>query len=315
MTGGRAAAAPPGDLLRDWSLTVDGEPWSGHMSTVWPVRDGRGRERVLKVTDAHHPPTGEAAALRAWAEVGAPVVDVLDSRGPALLLDRLDATRDLASVPDEAEASGALADVLAGLRGVRAPAEVPRLADELRRMSASIRTHREQVPQLLTAEADRALGVLADLVVELEDPAAELELLHLDLHYLNVLAPCGQDGWVAIDPLPHAGFREVEVVAALRNRWDDATADGAPDAALRRRLEVLCERAGSTGTVPVSWPRRSRWTTCCGWCRATPARCSCRPTTCSPVGDRPSGRWCRGAAPGRATTARLTGHAPGRGTR
>ena len=260
MTGaiGDLVPGPPEDLLEAWDLEVDGEPRSGHMSTVWPVRGGSGGEWVLKVTDAHHRPTGEAAALRAWGEAGAPVVGVVRDEGRALLLERLDAAHDLKGVPDAQEADEALADLLAGLAGVPAgDLSVPRLADEVTRMLAGIERHTEEAPGVLPElEVGRARSALRELLADLEAPGAELELLHLDLHYLNVLAPLESEfetgtgavsagaRWVVIDPLPHAGLREIEVVAALRNRWDDAVATGDADGALRRRLALLCERAG-----------------------------------------------------------------------
>lgn len=252
MTGavGDLVPGPPEDLLEAWGVEADGEPRSGHMSTVWPVRGDAGEQWVLKVTDAHHPPTGEVAALRAWGESGAPVVGVVRDEGRALLLERLDAARDLSGVPDAQEADEALADLLAGLAGVPSgDLPVPRLADEVTRMLAGIERHTDETPGLLPElEVGRATAALRELLVDLEAPGAELELLHLDLHYLNVLAPRETEaagaGWVVIDPLPHAGLREIEVVAALRNRWDDALASGDADGALRRRLALMCERAG-----------------------------------------------------------------------
>lgn len=163
---------------------------------MWPVRDPDGRALALKVPDSHHPPSGEGHALRRWAEAGSPVVGLVDHRGAAVLMDRLDHTRDLERLTE-------------------------------------------------SSAADFALD---DAVAELDDRGGwELELVHWDLHYANVLAELPDAGggrWLAIDRLPRAGFREAEVVAPLRNRWSDAVATGDPDAALRRRLDLLCEAAG-----------------------------------------------------------------------
>lgn len=231
--------------MRRWGLTPDGARLRGHMASVWPVRGPGGERWVLKVTDAHHPPTAEAVALRAWRASGAAVVDVIEDDGHGLLLERLDATRDLAGVPDADRADSLLADAMAGLGGVAPPAEVPRLGRELSRVRASILEHRRHTPQLLPGRVvDRAVATLTEAASELEAPGAVLELVHLDLHYLNVLRTLGDDRWVVIDPLPQAGWREIEVVAPLRNRWDDVLATGEPDAALRRRLALLCDGAG-----------------------------------------------------------------------
>lgn len=272
--GGPKPPGPPAELLSRWGLSVVGPVRRGHMGSVWPVQGPAGQRWVLKVTDAHHPATGEAAALRAWRGAGAPVVPVHHATGRCLVLERLDAERDLEQVVDPLAADEALADVLARLAGVAAPPGVPALADELRRMASSIRHQVSAAPGLLDhlprPLVDRALDTLDERSTHLDGPgSAHLELVHADLHYLNVLAPLGPsvDPWLAIDPLPRAGTREVEVVAPLRNRWADATATGDPGRALRRRRDLLCERAGidrqgATGIAQavavdnVLWARR-----------------------------------------------------------
>jgi len=72
-----------------------------------------------------------------------------------------------------------------------------------------------------------------------------LTVAHGDLHYENVLhaLPGQPPRWVAIDPLPVAGYPEWEVAPVIRNRWDDAAATGDPERALRRRFDIVCERA------------------------------------------------------------------------
>ena len=69
--------------------------------------------------------------------------------------------------------------------------------------------------------------------------------MHGDLHYENVLhaLPGQPPRWVAIDPLPVAGYPEWEVAPVIRNRWDDAAATDDPERALRRRFDIVCERA------------------------------------------------------------------------
>lgn len=252
----------PGELLERWALTVDGAPWRGFMASVWPVLGPEGQRWALKVTDGHHPLSGEAAALRAWADAGAPVVTVHAHDGRALLLDRLDASRDLAGLSDGARADQLLAELLATLRGVAPPEGVPSMVHEVERIRAAVLDHRAARPDLLAAAVvDRALATLEDLALDLRRARpGDLELVHFDLHHANVLATLpaagapggddpdgddpGPDAWRVIDPLPRAGVREVEVVAPLRNRWADALAGGDPDRALRRRLDLLCEVAG-----------------------------------------------------------------------
>ncbi len=244
----RTPGAAPAELLQRWALRLDGSPWIGFMSTVWPVRGPAGERWALKVTDAHHAPTHEAAALAAWAAAGAPVVGVIAQEGHALLLERLDADRDLARHPDADEADRLLAACLQRLGGVVAPAGVPSQAQEVERQLGSIERNLAHAPQLLdAATVDRARATLTELLADLRAlPARQLCLLHDDLHHLNVLHRAGEEtgAWVVIDPLPRAGLREVEVVAPLRNRWADVAATGDPDRALRRRLAVVGEPSG-----------------------------------------------------------------------
>jgi streptomycin 6-kinase len=68
--------------------------------------------------------------------------------------------------------------------------------------------------------------------------------VHYDLHYLNVLRDLEDHRWVVIDPLPRAGVPEVEVVPALRNRWEDLVATGDPERAMLRRFDLLTDAAG-----------------------------------------------------------------------
>ena len=71
--------------------------------------------------------------------------------------------------------------------------------------------------------------------------------VHGDLHFCNVLhtRSGGPDpGWRVIDPLPSLGPAELDVIAPMRNRWQDAVATGDPERALRRRLDQLVEVAG-----------------------------------------------------------------------
>ncbi|WP_323096572.1 aminoglycoside phosphotransferase family protein [Intrasporangium sp. YIM S08009] len=195
---------PPPHLLDRWAIRPDGPTTPGWMGRVWPVLGPDVERWVVKVTDAQHPPTREADAV--------------------------------------------LASCLADLGHVPAPEGLPRVADDLRRLAASIRDHRGDAPDEVPGAAiERALDTLdAFGVDESRGPDGSLPLVHYDLHYENVLAapPGDPRGWVVIDPLPHAGAREVEVVAALRNRLTDAAATGDPDAHLRRRLDRLAEAAG-----------------------------------------------------------------------
>ena len=244
-------AGPPDGLLARWSARPDGAAVPGWMGRVWPVVGPAGERWVVKVTDAHHPPTAEGTALRAWAVASARarsrVVRLVDEHDGALLLERLGHTH-LSRVPDIDEADAVLADCLSDLAHVPAPPGLSQLADELDRIAASVTEHRGDAPEEVSARrVERALDTLVQARADLARlPTGRHELLHFDLHYDNVLEgpPGSGRKWVVIDPLPHSGTREVEVVAALRNRFADAVASGDPDGHLRRRLDRLAEAGG-----------------------------------------------------------------------
>lgn len=230
--------------LERWGLRQDGEPWAGWTSRVWPVRGPRGQQWALKVLNVDEPAGGEGAALRAWHESGARgrVVALIDEHDGALLLERLDAKRCLADHPIE-DADQVIAESLVALTGVPPPPGVPCLTDELRRLGDSITSAHSRRPDLLPDRVvARALDGLRALTAHLT--VRPQTLVHYDLHYLNVLRDLEDRRWVVIDPLPRAGVPEVEVVPALRNRWEDLMATGDPERAMQRRFDLLTDAAG-----------------------------------------------------------------------
>lgn len=239
---------PPAALLERWGLTFDGQGWRGYMSRVWAVRGPQAQRWTLKLTDAHHPPTGELAALLVWRSHRVPVVDVIDAHDGAMLLQRLDGDRTLESHPDADDADRTIGLRLGQLAGLPAPPGTPTLLAEVERQLDAIGDNLATAPDVLPRrQVEQAVATLSDLAADLRDlPDDELTLLHYDLHYLNLLhtLPGDLPDWVVIDPLPKAGTPEVEVVAALRNRFADAQATGDADQALRRRLAVIAEPAG-----------------------------------------------------------------------
>ncbi|MCB1302610.1 MAG: phosphotransferase [Tetrasphaera sp.] len=241
----------PPEVAEHWSVTSDGRAWRGFMSSVWAVRGPGGEAWAIKIMDAHHTPTDEGLALRAWAghaRTASRVVRLLDSAGDldgipeALLLQRLDADRPLQDHPDIEAADEEIASALAVLGEVEAPAGMRHMTRQLERTAEAIREHWAQAPVLPERAVTAALATLYMLV---HDPAvcADRKLCHGDLHYKNVLRDLDDTRWVVIDPIPSAGLREIEVIASLRNRWEDTLASGDPDAFLGRRLDRVCEAA------------------------------------------------------------------------
>ncbi|EFL00763.1 aminoglycoside phosphotransferase, partial [Streptomyces sp. SPB78] len=131
-----AAPAMAARRLERWSLRPEGRVRHGVAALVLPVRTSDGEQAVLKAQLRTDETAGEGAALRAWDGDGAVRVLAEDREdvgsGPEvswLLLERLDAVRDLNTVPDVRAALRPLAALLARLTAVRAPAGLRRLDD------------------------------------------------------------------------------------------------------------------------------------------------------------------------------------------
>lgn len=188
----------------------------------------------------------EAAALRAWSGLGTVACVADDAGRNALLLQRLDGNSSLESYPDDERACAIIAEILARLHGVAPPPGVRTVAEEAAELQDQVQERGARHPRLLPARAvDQALATLSDLQA-FDQPGW---MLHADCHFLNVLPtlPGGLEPqeWRAIDPLPTVGPREWELLPLLRNRWADAQATGDPDAALRQRVDQVCDILGA----------------------------------------------------------------------
>jgi streptomycin 6-kinase len=231
-----------GALLREWELEPAGRPSSGVCAVAIPVRLlGPGRavvgasgEGILKISWPHPEAATEYLALQGWNGHGAVRLVRADPARFALLLERLH-PRDLTGV-DIDEACGVLGDLLGLLRRPAHP-RVPSLAAYAERSAEELRAAPAVLPR-------RYLDQAAALAVELtEGSPAEVRLLHTDLHYTNVLS-ADRAPWLAIDPKPMAGDVAFEVAPALWNRADELGTGSEVRWSLRRRLELICERAG-----------------------------------------------------------------------
>ncbi|WNI30190.1 aminoglycoside phosphotransferase family protein [Streptomyces sp. ITFR-6] len=229
---GRAfLAALPGmaaEFLERWGLRRDGEALYGVCALVLPVvRVAEGRPAALKLQAVDAETAGEPLALRVWGAASAGAVQLLD-HDPAtgtMLLERLDGHRSLSGTADVREAVRIIAELLAGLTAVRAPAGSGLRG--LGEVSARALAAAPGAVELLADEEERRL--LADCAAAVREVAGEPgdRLLHWDLHFGNVLAgrggpgPAGQGArWVAIDPKPLAGDPGFELFPALVNRFD-----------------------------------------------------------------------------------------------
>ncbi|MEU9280708.1 aminoglycoside phosphotransferase family protein [Streptomyces sp. NPDC048342] len=217
---GRAfVAALPGRaerFLDRWGLRPDGPSMYGRCALVLPVlRPDDGVRAVLKLQDVDDETAGEPVALRAWGGAGAVRLLRADPETGTLLLERLDAGRRLADLPDSRAATLVVARLLARLTAAEAPQGLRRLADvavRLReRAAVALAAYPEPAERRLLGDCAAALGEVAG------EPGDRL--LHWDLHFENVLAS-DRAPWLAIDPKPLAGDPGFDLFPALWNRFD-----------------------------------------------------------------------------------------------
>ena len=183
-----------------WSLAV-GEPYdqgAGGETTRATLRDGT--PAVLKLVHPHRESEHEADALRAWDGDGA--IRLLAQEGDVLLLERCEPGTPLSAAGQEAAL-----DVLIAL--------LPRLwiaaGEPFHTLADEAAWWLPQLPRTKLGEAAR------DAIESLAGTQGEQVLLHQDLHGDNVLA-AEREPWLAIDPKPIVGERELAVAPIVRSR-------------------------------------------------------------------------------------------------
>jgi streptomycin 6-kinase len=198
-----------------WSLELE-DPIDTPHSLVVPAG-----ELVLKLNAPSHVEADtEAAALERWNGEGAVRLVAQDESRRALLLERcVPGTRVWDAEIDEAEVIAALIPRLQ--LGIGGDHPFALLADEAGRWA-------EDVPRWFAAAGEPFERVLLEVALEVYrtvDRSASL-LVNQDLHGGNVLR-AEREPWLAIDPKPLVGERELEASGLLRNaesvsRWLDA---------------------------------------------------------------------------------------------
>ncbi|WP_405616136.1 aminoglycoside phosphotransferase family protein [Streptomyces sp. NBC_01508] len=213
-----ALPARAADFLGRWELRRTGPAMHGMCALVLPVARADGTPAVLKLQDLDEETAGEPVALRAWDGDGAVRVLEYDEETGTLLLERLDAARDLNGVP-VGDGVAVVAGLLARLTALPAPAG-------MRGLGGIAAAMLDETPVRAGSLADGAeRRLLRDCAAAVREVAGEPgdRLLHWDLHFGNVLAPAGGDArepWLAIDPKPLAGHPGFELLPALVNRFD-----------------------------------------------------------------------------------------------
>ncbi|MCE3277746.1 MAG: Aminoglycoside/hydroxyurea antibiotic resistance kinase [Propionibacteriaceae bacterium] len=162
-----------------------------------------------------------------------------DPDSGAMLLERLDASRDLSTMKDDLAAAEIIAQLLVDLNSVPAPAGLRRLRDVA---AATLSGAPEAVRLVGDPEERRLLINCVARFQELITDPLEDRLLHWDLHYFNTLSTLdGVSEWKAIDPKPLSGDSGFELLPALWNRWDDLVETGSVARALLRRFDLMTE--------------------------------------------------------------------------
>jgi streptomycin 6-kinase len=242
--------------LDQWQLSIDGPVASGAVALIVPVARRDNSKAVLKLQPVDDETGGEPAALRAWAGRGAVQLLEHDPSSGAMLLERLDASRDLSTMQDDFAAAKIIAELLVELNSVPAPAGMRHLSD----VAAATLAGTPQAIQLARDSDERRLLInCTDRFGELiKDPVGN-RLLHWDLHYYNTLATMGDSTvsgdleWKAIDPKPLGGDSGFELLPALWNRWEDLVRTGNLSQALLRRFDLMTEVMALDRSRAAAW--------------------------------------------------------------
>jgi streptomycin 6-kinase len=234
-----------------WELVIDGQVASGAVALIIPVARCDGSKAILKLQPVDDETSGEPAALRAWAGRGAVRLLEHDPSSGAMLLEKLDASRDLNTMEDDLAAAQVIAELLVKLNSAPAPPGLRYLSDVAPATLAAApeATRRVEDPD----ERHLLINCVAQLQ-ELITDRIENRLLHWDLHYFNTLLTLDGAGvWKAIDPKPLTGDSGFELLPALWNRWDDLVRSGDVARALLRRFDLMTAILGLDRARAVGW--------------------------------------------------------------
>jgi streptomycin 6-kinase len=234
-----------------WDLSL-GPPFQrATVSWVAPATLRDGTPAVLKVNFPEPESEHEASALAHWGGAGAVRLLAEDPVRRAVLIERCEPGTPLWALGDEAEANAIAASVLRALWAAppAAGARFRPLAGEARRWADELPARWERhCRPFARGLLEAATGWIGELLAS-PGPAV---VLHQDLHGGNVLR-AARGAWLAIDPKPLAGEREVDVASLLRDRRPELAADPAPVRRVRRRLDQL------TAELGLDRERARRW--------------------------------------------------------
>jgi streptomycin 6-kinase len=217
---------------RAWNLSLDGDPWHGSNALVFPVRRG-GERFALRLTAPGESFPAEVAALRFWAGRGTVLLVETDLGAGTMLLERLDGSRSLATLPlsNANHHAGQMMRRLA----VPAPGWVPGTGELVRDRLATLRSDwvalGRPVPAAMLAAACTAAQTLTC--------AAGDRAVDGALHHEQVLG--GQrEPWLTVDPWLLRGDIGYDLARCLWDRLHEM-----PDAAtINEQLHIIADAAG-----------------------------------------------------------------------
>lgn len=215
------------------------EPVGGHTHVVF-AETVDGVAVVVKTSADRERIAAEAEALRAFGVRRAVAVRDIWLEGGAILLERVEPGRPLASEATEEEATA----VVAGLLGETWPPVPPASRAEpvaafVTALDRVVAAHSSVSGSLDHRLLQRASAMLAELVSDAVGPV----LLHGDLHYGNILTS-ERAGHLLIDPKGMIGEPAFDI-GYLVSRPQPAARDARPlKESIGRRLEILPDATG-----------------------------------------------------------------------
>lgn len=231
------------DRISAWRIVVERMAETENSILAFGRRDTQ--PVVLKVIRNRGDEWHAGEILSAFEGKG--VVRVYDSIGGAILLERLNPGRSLASIAlngGDDRATEILADVI-GKMSPRSPANaVPTVHEWSKGFERHAASGNAQIPKHLLLEAHRVYSRLCG-------SQSRMRLLHGDLHHDNVLFD-SERGWLAIDPKGVIGELEYEVGAALRNPYErpELFADAST---IEKRVERFARELSLDATRTLAW--------------------------------------------------------------
>ncbi|MCX4666148.1 aminoglycoside phosphotransferase family protein [Streptomyces sp. NBC_01381] len=203
------------EFVERWDLTVDGPSMHGMAALVLPVVRADGTPAAVKFQVLDEETEGEPVGLRVWGGDGAVRLLDHDAGTGTMLLERLDSARMLSTMADTRKAVLVIAELLARLTAVPAPAGMRRLGDIAAEMVDDLPGALKEIGDPAErAIVERCGGAVREVMGEPGD-----RLLHWDLHFENVLAS-DREPWLAIDPKPLAGDPGFDLWPAIDNRFE-----------------------------------------------------------------------------------------------